>query len=86
MSAITIRNLPDDVHEDLRRIAKDRGQSVEALARDALIAVARPPTGGIDFAKLAAARAAHGLSDDREGWPASFDDPAFSRAVLGLDP
>jgi plasmid stability protein len=86
MSAITIRNLPDDVHEGLRRIAKARGQSVESLAREALIAVAQPEPGGIDFAKLGAARAAVGLSEDQEGWPADFDDPAFSRAVLGLEP
>lgn len=86
MSAITIRNLPEDVHEGLRRIAKARGQSVESLAREALIAVARPKTGGVDFARLKAARAAVGLEDDWDAWPADFDDPDFSRAVLGVDP
>ncbi len=42
--------------------------------------------GGIDFAKLEAARRSLGLGDDGERWPEEFNDPAFSRHVLGLDP
>lgn len=42
--------------------------------------------GGIDFAKLEAARRSLGLGGDRERWPDEFNDPAFSRRVLGLDP
>ena len=86
MSAITIRNIPEDVHAGLRRVAKDRGQSVESLAREALIAMVKPKRGGVDFARLGAARAALGLVEDLGPWPEEFDDPAFSRAVLGLDP
>lgn len=41
--------------------------------------------GGIDFDKLEAARKRLGIEGDGEGWPAEFDDPAFSRRVLGLD-
>ncbi|MCY4485577.1 MAG: type II toxin-antitoxin system prevent-host-death family antitoxin [Deltaproteobacteria bacterium] len=41
--------------------------------------------GGIDFAKLEAARRSLGLAGDRERWPDEFNDPAFSRRVLGLD-
>jgi prevent-host-death family protein len=41
--------------------------------------------GGIDFEKLEAARARFGIMEDGEGWPAEFDDPAFSRRVLGLE-
>lgn len=41
--------------------------------------------GGIDFDKLAKARERLGLGEEGDGWPASFDDPALSRAVLGLD-
>ena len=41
--------------------------------------------GGIDFDKLEAARRRLGIEDDGEGWPEEFDDPAFSRRVLGLD-
>ena len=41
--------------------------------------------GGIDFEKLEAARRRLGIEGDGEGWPEEFDDPAFSREVLGLD-
>ena len=41
--------------------------------------------GGIDFDKLEATRRRLGLPDDMEEWPTEFDDPAFSRRVLGLE-
>ena len=41
--------------------------------------------GGIDFEKLDAARRRLGIEGDGEGWPEEFNDPAFSREVLGLD-
>ena len=41
--------------------------------------------GGIDFEKLEAMRRRLGIEGDRERWPEEFDDPAFSRRVLGLD-
>lgn len=41
--------------------------------------------GGIDFEKLEAARRRLGIEGDGEGWPEEFNDPAFSREVLGLD-
>lgn len=41
--------------------------------------------GGIDFDKLEATRRRLGLPDDIEEWPTEFDDPAFSRRVLGLE-
>ena len=41
--------------------------------------------GGIDFEKLEASRRRLGIEGDGEGWPEAFDDPAFSRRVLGLD-
>lgn len=41
--------------------------------------------GGIDFDKLEAARRRLGIEGDGEGWPEEFNDPAFSRRVLGLD-
>ena len=40
--------------------------------------------GGIDFKKLDQARARLGLESDGAGWPAAFDDPEFSRQVLGV--
>ena len=42
--------------------------------------------GGIDFEKLEATRKRLGIEGDGEGWPEEeFNDPAFSRCVLGLD-
>jgi plasmid stability protein len=36
MATLTVRNLPQDVHDDLRRIAAESRSSVEAVARAAL--------------------------------------------------
>lgn len=41
--------------------------------------------GGIDFKKLEATRKRLGLSGNREGWPQEFNDPKFSRRVLGFE-
>ena len=41
---------------------------------------------GIDFDKLEASRRRLGIEGDGERWPKEYDDPAFSRRVLGLDP
>ena len=41
--------------------------------------------GGIDFDKLEAARRRLGIEGDGDGWPEAFDDPAFSRRVLGVE-
>jgi plasmid stability protein len=85
MPAITIRNLPEPVHDALRRIAAERRMSAEALARTALAELARQvQAGGIDFTKLARDRAALGLTEDGPEWTEAFDDPAFSRRVLRL--
>jgi plasmid stability protein len=42
MPVLSIRNLPDDVARALKRIAGERGQSVEKLVRDTLTALALP--------------------------------------------
>ena len=41
--------------------------------------------GGIDFDKLEEARRRLGIKGDGERWPDEFDDPFFSRRVLGLE-
>ncbi len=41
--------------------------------------------GGIDFEKLTEDRRRLGIEGDGERWPQEFNDPAFSRQVLGLD-
>lgn len=87
MSALLVRNLPDDVHETLRSMAAKRGLSLEALVRTLLGEAAREarPT-GIDFAQIAADRAKLGLTEDGPEWTAELDDPALSRRLLGLEP
>jgi plasmid stability protein len=84
MAAIVIRNLPDDVHADLRRIARERHQSVEAVAREALTTLTGRGRGGIDFEQLAQDRRVLGMTEDGPDWTEELDDPALSRKVLGL--
>ena len=85
MAAMVIRNLPDDVHDALRRLAAERQQPVETFVRETLSEVARRKRGGIDFEKLARNRAALGLYDDGPEWTPDLDDPKLSRQVLGLE-
>jgi hypothetical protein len=40
---------------------------------------------GIDFDRLEASRGRLGVEGDGERWPKEYDDPAFSRRILGLD-
>jgi prevent-host-death family protein len=42
-------------------------------------------TGGIDWEKLREVRRKYGLENVKLDWPDDFDDPAFSRRVLGLE-
>lgn len=46
MASVTIRNLPDDVKQDLRERAARNGRSLEDEARRALIALVRPAQAG----------------------------------------
>ena len=86
MSALTIRNIPEDVHDALRELAAKRGVSLEALARSALEEVANSNrTGGIDFESLQRTRASLGLTEDGPEWGPELDDPAVSRRVLGIE-
>ena len=40
---------------------------------------------GVDWAKVARIRKDLGIEPFGNAWPAEFDDPAFSRKVLGLE-
>ena len=42
MATMTVRNLPDDVYDRVRFLAKQRGMSAEALARDLLDRATQP--------------------------------------------
>ncbi len=41
--------------------------------------------GGIDFEKANELRREMGIVESDQEWPAEFDDPKFSREVLGLE-
>ncbi len=43
------------------------------------------PRGGIDFDRLDRIRERLGIVGDGERWPEEWNDPAFSRQVLGLE-
>ncbi|MDN5939630.1 MAG: antitoxin [Salinisphaera sp.] len=43
MSAVTIRNLPDETHRALKVLAAEHGRSTEAEIRDILQRAANPP-------------------------------------------
>jgi plasmid stability protein len=86
MAAIVIRNLPDDVHEALRRLAAEHKQPVEAYVRDKLSEITKQKSGGIDFEKLVRSRAALGLYEDGPAWTPALDDPKLSWKVLGMKP
>lgn len=86
MGALVIRNLSDEVHDGLRRLAAEKKQPVEALVRDALGEFVRGKRGGIDFEKLRRNRAALGMHEDGPAWTPALDDPKLSWKVLGMKP
>ena len=45
----------------------------------------RKPRGGIDFDRLEEVCRRLGIDGDEEPWPEEWNDPAFSRQVLGLE-
>ncbi len=53
--------------------------------RPAVELVACKARGGIDFDKLDRIRRRLGIAGDGERWPEEWNDPAFSRQVLGLE-
>ena len=44
MATIQIRDIPDDVHEDLQRQAREAGQSLQAFMRERIISSSRSRT------------------------------------------
>jgi prevent-host-death family protein len=67
--------------------AAARGERVIVTKRGAPFVELVPARkkGGIDFDRLAEIRQELGIEQVEDAWPEEFDDPAFSRAVLGLD-
>lgn len=68
--------------------AAARGERVVVTKRGAPFVELVPARkkGGMDFEAAERIRKELGLDQVELSWPADFDDPAFSRAVLGLDP
>ncbi|UOK71220.1 FitA-like ribbon-helix-helix domain-containing protein [Ancylobacter polymorphus] len=73
MSAVTIRNLPDEVHRALKDRAARHGRSTEAEIREILQAAVRPP----ERVKVGSALAAFGRRfNGIEFEPMRASDPA----------
>lgn len=69
MSAITVRNLPDETHRALRLRAAQHGRSTEAEIRAILEQAVRP----IERVKIGTELAAFGQRFDRPDLPSSRD-------------
>lgn len=65
MAAVTVRNLPDEVHRALKARALLHGRSTEAEIRDILVHAINPP-GRVTLGSLMASvvRDSGGLTDD----------------------
>ena len=66
--------------------AAERGERVEIAkhGQPAAELIRFRQRGWVDFDRLARACVRHGLTEESRGWPASLDDPAAGRRVLGL--
>ena len=67
--------------------AAEKGQRIVLTRHGKAVAEIVPVRrkGGVDFARLDAARKRLGVKMPAGGWPAEFDNPAFSRKVLGIE-
>lgn len=67
--------------------AVERGESVIVTKYGRAVAELSAPKSkaGLDFVAFDAFRVAKGWEDGHLTWPDHFDDPAYSRHVLGLD-
>jgi prevent-host-death family protein len=67
--------------------AAEKGERVVITRHGRAVAEIVPAKkrGGIDLERIKAKRKRLGLKPDPKGWPKEFDDPAFSRKVLGLE-
>jgi plasmid stability protein len=63
MPALTIRNIPDDVHRGLKALAARHGRSAEAEVRE-LIAAAVKPEGRLRMGEALAATAPLAMTDE----------------------
>ncbi len=77
MAAMTVRNIPDEVHEALKQRAKKHGRSAEAEVRE-ILQEALMPSGevGLGSALAALGRKYGGISIeiDREKHPVTYVD------------
>ena len=88
MATLTIRNLPDDVHDALRRRAAEHRRSMEAEAREVLRAAVAPRASDAERkAALARLRAIKPKSDRGEpvGWSATDEFLAEKHLAAARD-
>lgn len=71
MPAITIRDLPEEVHRSLKIRAAEQGKSAEAFVRDLLSDAVKPKTKlGTALAEIARKNGAVALDIERDKMPA----------------
>lgn len=64
MPALTIRNIPDDIHQSLKALAASHGRSTEAEVREILTAAVKPEGRKRMGQALAAIWGTAGLTDE----------------------
>ena len=68
--------------------AAERGELVLVTRHGKAVAIITafvPQDSGVDWQRAAAIREQLGIAAVGDSWAETFNDPAFSRAVLGLD-
>ena len=82
---LTIREAKARLSELVAAVRKGERVVITRHGRPAAELVRCDRRGGIDFEKLEAARRRLGIGGDGDVWPEVFDDPTFSRGVLGIE-
>ena len=64
MPALTIRNIPDDIHRGLKALAAEHGRSAEAEVREIIAAAVKPTERQLVGSALAGIWGRVGITDD----------------------
>ena len=64
MPALTIRNIPDDIHRGLKALAAQHGRSAEAEVREIIAAAVKPTERPLVGSALAGIWGRVGMTDD----------------------
>jgi plasmid stability protein len=74
MPALTIRNIPDDLHRGLKALAAQHGRSAEAEVRELIAAAVKPAERVLVGNALSGIWAAVGVTDDEAATIAAARD------------